>query len=156
MFDLLTNTKRETPGPVQLGLQLTPHSTIALTSPPWIRSVTNRVDYLLALGDNWDGNGSQALDFECAMEVINFLLSAAAHETPEPYLVPTSSRGVQVEWHIAGIDLEITFEPTNSATYFYLGTDDVEREGEVAQDNSLVASLIRGLPARNERPHTTR
>jgi hypothetical protein len=156
MFELLTNNRREGASSVQLGLQLTPHSTIALTSPPWIRSVAQRIDYLLALTDDWDGNGSKALDFECAMEVINFLLSTAAHETPAPQLVPTSNRGVQVEWHLGGVDFEIIFEPNQPTRYFHIGPDEIEREGEAAQDDLLVASLIRGLPARNERPHTAR
>jgi hypothetical protein len=156
MFEILTNNRRDVPGSVQLGLKLTPHSTIALTSPPWIRSVTQRIDYLLALPDNWDGEAAKALNFECAMEVISFLLAMAQHETTEPQLIPTSNCGVQIEWHLGGIDFELRFEPGTSATYFYVGPDGTEREGEVAEDEHLVASLIRGLPARNEQPHSAR
>ena len=156
MFEVLTNNRREAPGSVQLGLKLTPHSTIALTSPPWIRSVAQRIDYLLALPDNWDGDGAKALDFECAMETISFLLTFAQHETPEPQLIPTSACGVQIEWHLGGIDLELRFEPDTPATYFHVGQDGAEKEGELAKDEYLVASLIRGLPARNEQPHTDR
>jgi hypothetical protein len=156
MVEFMTSTVREQAGSVQLGLRLTPHSTIELTSPPWIRALTQRIDYLLALPDNWDGEGGQALDFECAMEIINFLLATAQHETPEPQLIPTSNRGVQLEWHQDGIDFEILFDPNSPATFFHVGLDNIEREGEVAENEHLVASLIRGLPARNERPHTTR
>jgi hypothetical protein len=90
------------------------------------------------------------------MEVISFLLTMAKHETPEPQLIPTSNCGVQIEWHLGGVDFELRFEPGSPATYFHVGPDQVEKEGEIAEDEYLVASLIRGLPARNEQYHTAR
>jgi hypothetical protein len=149
MNELLTFQTQRPFRPAQLGLRLTPHSTIALTSPPWIRSIVNRIDYLLTLSEGWDGPGSGALDFECAMEAISFMLSTAAHETPAPQLIPTSDSGVQIEWHMGGIDLEVRFSPGSSATYYYCA-EDVDKEGEVSTDEAVVASLVRSLPPRNE------
>jgi hypothetical protein len=145
--------------PARLGLVLTPHSTIALTSPPWITSVVDRLGHLFALAEDWDGEGARPLDFDTAMEALNFLLTKALHETPAPQLIPTSAGGLQLEWHCGGSDLEITFEPGRLPTYFYVAPDGSEIEDAAVSDGGfaensasredLMGELIRKLPVRD-------
>jgi hypothetical protein len=144
-----TRSNSEYVHPTRLGLTLTPNSAIALTSPPWIASVVDRLDHLLALPDNWDGEGGLPLDFETAMAMLAFLLATAFHETPAPQLVPSGTGGIQIEWHMAGSDLEISFEPGQPATFFYIAPDGKEKEGEVISEEGLVGELIRNLPFRD-------
>lgn len=132
--------------PARLGLRLTPHSTIALTSPPWIASVVERLDHLFALPEDWDGEGGLPLHFETAMAVLDFLLTRAFHETPAPQIVPSGTGGVQIEWHKAGSDLEISFEPGQSPAFFYAAPDGQELEGDVMSEEGLVVELIQSLP----------
>jgi hypothetical protein len=137
--------------PTRLGLMLTPHSTITLTSPPWIRSVVDRIDYLLStLVEGWDAEGGLPLDFDTAMECVSFLLQMALHETPAPQIVPTSLGGLQLEWHTAGSDLEITFEPNAPPVFFYVSPEGKEIEGNAEIREDLVGELIRELPSRDK------
>lgn len=145
-----TNPASEEIGhPARLGLTLTPNSAIALTSPPWISSVVDRLGHLHTLPENWDREGGRPLDSETAKVMLEFLLTAAFHETPAPQLVPSGSGGVQIEWHMAGSDLEIRFEPGQSASYFYVAPNGRESEGDVMSQEGLVGELIRKLPFRD-------
>lgn len=135
--------------PARLGLKLTPNSTIELTSPPWITSVVNRIDYLLTLPEGWDGEGGLPLNLDTAMTAISFLLEKAQHETPAPQIIPTAQGGLQFEWHIGGSDLEITFDPASPPEFFHVAPDGKEKEGKVEDLEDLVGELIRKLPSRD-------
>jgi hypothetical protein len=136
---------------IRLGLKLTPHSTLAMTSPPWITAVVDRIDYLLsALSEGWDGEGGRPLDFETAMKCVSFLLEKALHETPAPQIIPTALGGLQLEWHMGGADLEISFEPNARPVFFYIPPEGSEIEGDAESQEDLVGELIRGLPSRDK------
>lgn len=137
--------------PISLSLRVTASSAIEFTSPPWLPSAETRINYLLSLPHNWDGEGASPINFECAMEAISFLFNNSLHDTPAPQLVPTSAGGIQVEWHLSGIDFELRFDPVDPVTYFYAGANDRVEEGEVNQDLAIVGSLIRALPMCDER-----
>lgn len=134
-----------------LGLRITSDSTIEATNPPWLRTIEKKVNILLNLSENWDGYGAQRIIHECVIAAFSLVLPPnATHETPEPQFVPTSQGGIQVEWHLGGIDLELVFDPSASAHYYYAELNGIEIEGEVGDDPSLVRSLIRALPTRND------
>lgn len=134
-----------------LGLRLTFDSTIETTSPPWLRALEKRVESLLNLPENWDGYGAPRVNWECVMAAFSLILPPnVIHETPAPQFVPTNQGGIQVEWHLDGYDLEVIFDPNEQPRYYHVRADGVEIEGEVAEDPSLVGSLIRALPIRNE------
>jgi hypothetical protein len=159
MLDLLNvEAKADTAAsrPASLGLRITASSAIEFTSPPWLPAAERRINALLALPANWDGEGAPSINFDCAMGAFGFLFSNSMHETPAPQLVPTSAGGVQVEWHMGGTDFEIRFDPQEQATYFYSGADGREIEGEVSEQLSTVGSLLRALPTRNERIQPSR
>lgn len=134
-----------------LGFRLNPDNTLALTSPPWIREVEERINDLLNLADNWDGEGSQAPDTECAIQVLDFLLNVALHETPAPAITPMSGGGLLVEWHCRNRDLEIAFASDSSRTYFHISPDGVESEGDAEREEDLVTGWISELSARDAR-----
>jgi hypothetical protein len=159
MIDFLIETSRPVNTlrrPSALGIRLTPDSTIETTSPPWLRVIEKRVNALLNLPHNWNGEDSQRISYECVMAAFGLVLSNVTHETPAPSFVPTSQGGIQVEWHLGGTDLELLFDPTEPARYYYFGTDGSEIEGMVGDDPSLVRALMRALPTRNDIAQPTR
>jgi len=160
MIDFLIETSRpvnvSTKRPSTLSLSLAPDSTIETTSPPWLRAVEKRVNVLLNLPSNWDGDGAARIAFECVMAAFGLVLTNVTHETPAPHFIPTSQGGVQVEWHLSGTDLELIFDPAVPARYYYSGRDGIEIEGAVGDEPSLVRALIRALPPRNDIAQPTR
>jgi hypothetical protein len=85
------------------------------------------------------------------MSAFSLVLSNVVHETPAPQFVPTSEGGIQVEWHLGGIDFELLFNPNEPARYYhYSGSTDSEIEGAVDEEPSMVGLLLRALPTRND------
>ena len=58
---------------------------------------------LADLGPNWDGYKAPPLDTSTIERAQAFLDNMST--------VPLSNGGVQFEWHMRGLDLEISFEP---------------------------------------------
>lgn len=89
----------------------------ALSSAPDERNaaIDARLKSLAALRDDWDSYGAKAPDVR-AMERARQVCVVLAFA---PSLVPTTSGGVQLEWHRDGLDIEIDI-PAEGATEFYL------------------------------------
>ena len=133
-----------------LTLRMSQDSTIEETSPPWIIEVRNRLEYLRNLPEDWDREGAPRIDFECWMKSLVLLLECAANETPAPQFIPTSEGGLQLEWHVDGIDLELRFSPTEPSTFYHVDRHGIEAEGLIEAEGQQISSILRALPTRNE------
>lgn len=67
------------------------------------------VDDLAQLEDGWDGYGK-------GRKITDAALATARHTQ----VVPMADGGLQMEWHIAGIDCEIEIQPNGKITSFYV------------------------------------
>ncbi len=76
-------------------------------TPPWVEGTVEALIRLLTLPDGWDSYGARSVDPACVKTAIEIALDIMHDRTPRPTIVPTSSGGVQLEWHTRGIDLEI-------------------------------------------------
>jgi hypothetical protein len=77
---------------------------------------------------------------ELAASVLSHFMS---DETPAPFLVPTSSGGIQMEWHLKGIDVEIeTLSGHSLAVYFYDSINGVEWQKEVTSDWTIIGDVL--------------
>jgi hypothetical protein len=79
----------------------------ARREPRWKARVDQRLAELSKLRRGWDGYGadpisSTALNFAGAV-----LESVMTAYSPAPSIVPTHGGGLQLEWHIGGIDVEL-------------------------------------------------
>lgn len=73
----------------------------------WLPSILRRMEGLLSLPDDWDRYGASRVqpgNFQRAFVLLCRIMLPA---TPPPALVPTGSGGIQLEWHRAGLDVEI-------------------------------------------------
>lgn len=76
---------------------------------PWMEDVTTRFAELLALKLGWDTHGGKPIDPANVREAGRFLATVMAPSTPAPIIVPTGGGGLQLEWHRAGLDVELLF-----------------------------------------------
>lgn len=95
--------------------------------PRWLADTRQKFDRLLDLPPNWDGSGARAVDAEVLDHALRMLLDVVPSTAPAPYVVPSPSGGVQVEWHEPAGDIEIEFKVDGTAS-FYMETDDREIE----------------------------
>jgi len=65
---------------------------------------------LEALKPNWDSYGAAAIDPACIVRAREVEQLLDSFTMGPPSIVPTSSGGVQLEWHKHGLDLEFTIE----------------------------------------------
>ena len=79
----------------------------ALGEPRWKSRVDQRLAELSKLRRGWDGYAADRI----SSTVLNFarsvLESVMTVQTPAPSIVPTHGGGLQLEWHIGGIDIEL-------------------------------------------------
>lgn len=76
---------------------------------PWIEKVATRFAELLTLPTDWDGHGGGSVAARNVEAAGRFLARVMAASTPAPAIVPTSSGGLQLEWHRGGFDVELLF-----------------------------------------------
>jgi hypothetical protein len=73
----------------------------------WQIEVQQRLVQYAKYPTDWDSYGAPAIGWEAGMFALSVLNDFMRPRTPIPQVVPSSSGGVQLEWHEKGIDLEL-------------------------------------------------
>lgn len=84
----------------------------ALTEPDtieerWRRAVDYRLRRLSAYPRGWDGYASEPPNRAVIAFAQSILNSVMQPRTPAPSIVPMSGGGLQLEWHMGGLDIEL-------------------------------------------------
>ena len=74
-------------------------------------TISQRIDELRELPADWDSYGAEPVADKAAETAMDVLTGFCLDGVMMPTIVPTSSGGLQAEWHIADADLEIEFCP---------------------------------------------
>src|SRR4051812_32442305 len=75
--------------------------------PEWLSETAAALQQLLCLPQNWNSYGAQPIRPEIVHAAVELLRETVTPNVPPPVVVPTIQGGVQLEWHLRGIDLEI-------------------------------------------------
>ena len=110
--ETLTPATDPTLGPERREITLTVSGT--LHSQPWFRPTLSQLASFLSLGNDWDGYGAQPIH-ESAVKRAVAVLNAVCPAGPEPWTVPTTEGGVQIEWALGGFEIEIEILPGGPA-----------------------------------------
>jgi hypothetical protein len=102
----------------------------------------SRVAVLLHLRPGWDSYDAPRIDRASIGKAIAFLMETLRENTPSPQVVPTPKGGVQIEWHIRGIDLEVEISPSTDAVFDFETSAGEEIEGVLPRDAALLTRLI--------------
>jgi hypothetical protein len=114
---------------------------------PWLRSVTESLDELRRLPENWDSYGAPKIDKAAAIGAIR-LLAENNFQGPSPYVIPTSHGGIQLEWQDARGGVEIVVDPNG----WFSVLIDTEGAFEERQTRSIRDPFIGTALARAQRP----
>ena len=91
-----------------------------VVSPVWLGRVKNRIAELTQLPANWDSYGAVPVDPRIPRLAENLVEWFAVDGMPPPDVFATSDGGVQIEWHIRRVNIEIEISPTEGTNlYFY-------------------------------------
>ena len=111
----LAGAKRVTPNP---GVPIV-ISGVGDEDVTWLGPVLDSAAGLLVLPEDWDSYGAPQIDPEKVAFGIRMLLANLDQAAPTPAVVPTNSGGLQFEWHMASIDLEIEVVSSGRVNVFY-------------------------------------
>ena len=119
----------------------------------WQKGALAKLDHIAALETDWDSYGARPISSTVVAFVESLLELVAQPKVPEPAVVPTPDGGVQLEWHIRGLDLEVEVAP--SATGALLVSLEDEWAHEAMDETLLPGSaqffdLLHRLVARSE------
>jgi hypothetical protein len=113
----------------QRGLEL-------LSEPRWANQVVARLCELLALRPGWDSYNAPAPSRDAAMFTLEVLSRIMKPDTPSPFVVPSSTGGIQIEWHQKDLDFEIHVAGPYDGDFWWS-----ERKGGNESEGSLGADL---------------
>lgn len=119
------------------------HDISPVPDPAWVAPTKEAMRRLSLLRDNWDTYGDPRIDPAILHAASSMLQDLMRSETPAPSVVPTSRGGVQLEWHVKGIDLEVEFfTPVSLHTLFEDHRTDIQWEAELIYDFSRLSEAI--------------
>ena len=130
----------------ETGLSFAPPSHPRKYVDPGLHShVTNELDRLSELSENWDGYGAPAIDpgiIDAARTLVPHL---PIDLSQRPHVVPLTSGGLQLEWTFGDVALELEFESPVSIRYLKWdpAAGDPEENTIPATDHDGIRALIR-------------
>ena len=83
-----------------------------------LREVIEQVANILTLEEGWNSHSAKPIKSENARAVILLLAEILTPSTPPPTVVPRVRGGIQLDWSINGIDLEIYVDSPSSIRFF--------------------------------------
>ena len=115
-------------------------------APQWATFVTRQLARLPWHDTNLP-DGRTPPQPEAAVGLIGLLTTVLEHDTISPSSVnATWAGGVAVEWHLRGIDLEISFESDGTAEFSFEDQAGQETEGEVTSNLTALRECVAKLP----------
>lgn len=121
---------------------------VAATQPKWPTQVLAKMTDLLSFQPGWDSYRALALRHDAAMFAMTVLQNVMTSGTPEPSVVPSATGGVQLEWHDAGIDLEIhVLAPYEGEVWWRDHATGAEHASDLGTDLSVLHEPISKLSA---------
>ena len=113
-----------------------------LNSQPWFHPTLSQLASFLSLGNDWDGYGARPIH-ESAVKRAVAVLNTVCPTGPEPWTVPTTDGGVQIEWALGGFEIEIEILPTGPAQILIVEPSGEESEMSAFSDSIKTWELLR-------------
>jgi hypothetical protein len=106
------------------------------STPKWLPQAKEALRKLLSLPPNWDSYGARTIDPHNVEAAVRLLPKIASKDTPQPIVIPTVRGGVQLEWLMRGIDLEIEINEPGQCQVLYVDpSEESEWELQLTTDN---------------------
>ena len=88
-----------------------PEELLVAQRPNWLEGAASSLRDLLSLPENWDSYGARPVAISAVVNSFHLLVRLSGIGMPAPRMVPTASGGVQLEWQVNGLELELALEP---------------------------------------------
>src|SRR3954452_12705561 len=88
--------------------------------PLWLNRTLAQLRDLATLATGWDTYAGRPIGRGLLYDALRFLLRQLNNDSPAPSMVPTSDGGVLLEWHRAGVDVEVSFSDGEMPELYFL------------------------------------
>jgi hypothetical protein len=112
--------------------------------PSWLAESVTRLGELLLLPPDWDSYGAPRVQIEAVETLLTALSHALVSDVPAPSVVPKSDGGIQFEWHVLDMDVEVESLSTGHVSTWYRDrrtSAEQEHEEPVGQPQALAEAL---------------
>lgn len=117
----------------------------------WMKELASRFDEVVGLDTGWDGYSAVPVSFSIAQFAAQMVERLCIPNVPAPSLVPGSDGSLQVEWHVAGFDIELDVSaPLEVEAYRRNHDTGEEDEINIESDFTQIAHWISEVAAARE------
>lgn len=110
--------------------------------------IIERLAPIFALTDNWDGRGAMQINQDSIRRALETVILAQRASAQVPHFVPTLAGGLQLEWHLRNLDIEIEMTPEGRIDFFLEQDGELsEWDGEFSVDKSRMMRELLGALA---------
>ena len=88
-------------------------------SPKWLTRAKQRIQQEAQIGVDWDSYGSVPVDQRIPSMVEDLVEWFTVAGMPPPDVFATNEGGMQIEWHIRQVNVEIHISPTEPTQIFF-------------------------------------
>lgn len=121
----------------------------AAQTPAWREPTVLGLEKILQLPEGWDSYGASRVQENVANSALHLLESTAGDNAPAPIVVPTSDGGVQFEWHVRGLDIELAVPPHEAPELFFRDrSSGTEWDRELGADLGPLSKALKFLAER--------
>ncbi len=112
-------------------------------------TLIDRLHHLGSLAPNWDSYDAVPVQGTAAVEAMRLLAQILTFDVPTPTLVPTSSGGLQLEWHQDEAELELDVHPNGAVEVFLSMPNNQTWEGPLANSRWRLEAFLRHISHRS-------
>ena len=76
----------------------------------WLARLVADTDSLLRLPPDWNSHHAAPVPPDAAATALDIVVRALLEGAPYPHITPLSSGGLQIEWHEADLEIEVTVD----------------------------------------------
>jgi hypothetical protein len=95
--------------------------------------------HLSKLPANWDSYGAVPVSVSAIESTLKLLCEVMTDDISMLDIVPTVSGGIQIEWHIVGIDLELEISPDGKRAIYF---EDSHGQTPSTEDESRFPEMV--------------
>ncbi|HEX9633832.1 MAG TPA: hypothetical protein VGA02_15325, partial [Gemmatimonadales bacterium] len=115
-MDEIDIVERRVPLPLRNGRLV---FTVVGPEPRWLYPALHSLQRVMHLPEGWDSYGGKIIDDDVVARAAEVLVTLPLPaEAPAPSVVPGSAGSLQLEWHEAGVDVEIHISAIGQVSVF--------------------------------------
>ena len=86
--------------------------------PKWAPATAAALREVLRLPHGWNHGNAKPVTVDALRGAIDALGSSMRHDSPAPDVIPLATGGLQLEWHLRQIDIELYVDPRGDLSVY--------------------------------------